>query len=1769
MSVQASKEADSSEGKKLDNDTCKSDLHRWVYKPPVRTCALFNEIQVKLAACGEGQVIIVSTDYKVFSVGSNEYGQLGLGDRVDRKTPREISFLTEKFVNRVACGSRHSCAISKKGQVFCWGDSRHGQCGQGEKGIFTTPCRVRFVDKSQASLNDNLGSSVQRFVKAQEVSCGDQHTMTIDTRGCLWSWGTGLATGHGLGDDDEVVTPTRIKKMHNKRAIQISCGKNHSVALIQGDAETNPEYDQSDILSGSMSDDGEDSLSRTDSNVTQKIPFFENVFYVEDEEDAINWSMDLPKLHRTDTPPIFDKSEDDISVFATNLEKGDQKECSDETAGQVNSNMDSKDHENDNDISQPEANERTLDKNQPEENERKLDEIPVKHFENKLFGQIMPEIDITEVEQNEEDNQVCVGEKSKDEQSSSDGTIKGADMSMSLSQSKPDSSVKEANTDNCQNLTSEKNIENSLGLKDIHLVEASTNDLYYSALDIVDNEESKNLAEGKSIDSLHNVNSNSTCSSETIGTSSQSLTKERTSSNDPLSLSIDKSMENIILSESCSVVKDETEKFPEKVVSEHEIRSRATSTWSIATTGSSFEVDKIGSVQLFGVSQVWAWGDNKSGQLGIGDSSLVIQESSDPVCVTTLKGHDIVYIAAGSVHTLALTTACQVFGWGDNTFGQLGLSEPKTLQPQRISALKDLRVWDIAGGDSFSVFLADVSSSVCGMYQLGESMKDLEGEFSTSCSTTGVSINKRKSFKKIRRTLHKSKKDSLGDSMTSEWYIDTEIRKVKHFEMNAMLRTVEGSDGHFLCITASDADQIFKVMYKLASSERYYHYQLCLIQEHLIDPLQKTETWVSVSKQPGGEALFPLIDCFTDVLLAIGVALSQLTDIIKAGLGVKDLFSFFFSDSFRAGYDRYSKCYCDSLAVGHLHSLSKAASNIVSKVKEPVKEIFHSIAMEQPDLAALMKIPLKRASFYLRCVEKLTKIMKGYGDAKAEETSQLKEVSQRWQDFSDLTSTRLREAEKTREFWEECPAKLVEALKDPHRRILRTSKNAPLSLARASRLASHSFMLFNDVFVHCQSSRHFQVFPLVTMWVEPFLDSDQQRNALRITAPEVSSVLVADSPAGRTEWVKEINEAIAQCLSVASLHRITTQSVNSISGLLRAADAREASYTYINHVKYKSARYSGMWLHGMPHGRGKMVWPDNLTYEGEFENGNFQGYGVMVFPVTPSESKQRYEGDWMEGKMQGYGQMKYHDGSEYVGHWENDCRNGHGTTRTFFGGDGTLETVYVGNWQNDQKHGYGVQDFVVRGEKYIGMWLGDQRHGYGIVVTVDGVYYEGRFVQNKLAGRGILLSDDDTCYEGEFTADMQMSGKGVLTLPNGDYIEGQFHGNWGGGIKVNGVFNKFANPDPILSPIGEMGSSQMTVTDFTIPAGIKWKSLFEECREELVRSNELLPGHSPSIENVWKNVEKSILKTRASDIRRRSIRRQALESEVFCVTDKKKLKHLIDIKEIQTLLTTAMNTFGHPLSTLVEGLVEVYRATYVGVGAHRRLLLHAVEEAKSYISRLYTIIRIMFPSLPDEEFVVLTHDKVDGVDDPLINSTNLLHPLILPRLYPPLFTLYALHTEKGDAIYAERLHQLNKRGDIALMSFLGVNRKFLLCKFEEETKEPIIGDEPPYKTSIAELDNLITKYSPMEKIEVIRRSFAKIHEEVNNFWKGEKKIVAMDDLFPVFQYVVTRARVPHLGSEVQFIEDMVDPSHLVGEMGHMVTTLKACYFQIQNEKDRD
>lgn len=56
----------------------------------------------------------------------------------------------------------------------------------------------------------------------------------------------------------------------------------------------------------------------------------------------------------------------------------------------------------------------------------------------------------------------------------------------------------------------------------------------------------------------------------------------------------------------------------------------------------------------------------------------------------------------------------------------------------------------------------------------------------------------------------------------------------------------------------------------------------------------------------------------------------------------------------------------------------------------------------------------------------------------------------------------------------------------------------------------------------------------------------------------------------------------------------------------------------------------------------------------------------------------------------------------------------------------------------------------------------------------------------------------------------------------------------------------------------------------------------------------------------------------------------------------------------------------------------------------------------------------------------------------VVSSSSLLLPLLLPRLYPPLFTLYSLQEEQEETEYWERILRLNKQPDQSLLSFLEV-----------------------------------------------------------------------------------------------------------------------------------
>ncbi|XP_042619368.1 alsin-like [Cyprinus carpio] len=104
-----------------------------------------------------------------------------------------------------------------------------------------------------------------------------------------------------------------------------------------------------------------------------------------------------------------------------------------------------------------------------------------------------------------------------------------------------------------------------------------------------------------------------------------------------------------------------------------------------------------------------------------------------------------------------------------------------------------------------------------------------------------------------------------------------------------------------------------------------------------------------------------------------------------------------------------------------------------------------------------------------------------------------------------------------------------------------------------------------------------------------------------------------------------------------------------------------------------------------------------------------------------------------------------------------------------------------------------------------------------------------------------------------------------------------------------------------------------------------------------------------------------------------------------------------------------------------------------------------------------------------------------------------------------------------------------------------------------------------FATAVETLQQISTAFTPSDKLQVIQLTFEEVTQEVQALL-GKEFLWCMDDLFPIFLYVVLRARIRNLGSEVSLIEDLTDGSLQLGQLGFMLTTLKACYNQIQLEK---
>lgn len=85
----------------------------------------------------------------------------------------------------------------------------------------------------------------------------------------------------------------------------------------------------------------------------------------------------------------------------------------------------------------------------------------------------------------------------------------------------------------------------------------------------------------------------------------------------------------------------------------------------------------LNSVAIDNKHKVFSWGCGEGGQLGFSENVLLQQSESacitNPLSVTVLENLKIIKVSCGEAHSVSCTSTGEVFGWGFNSSGQLGL----------------------------------------------------------------------------------------------------------------------------------------------------------------------------------------------------------------------------------------------------------------------------------------------------------------------------------------------------------------------------------------------------------------------------------------------------------------------------------------------------------------------------------------------------------------------------------------------------------------------------------------------------------------------------------------------------------------------------------------------------------------------------------------------------------------------------------------------------------------------------------------------------------------------------------------------------------------------------------------------------------------------------------------------------------------------------------------------------------------------------------------
>ncbi len=151
-------------------------------------------------AAGRGASYALSQNGEVYAWGANDVGQLGIGSGVEyASSPQKIPF--DKKIKFLIAGAFHTYAITEEGELWAWGYNGRDYENMSVLGI----------GSYEKVVYEPVLISIENSI--EYVTAGTVHTFAVTEDGSVWSWGENSSHAASFDTNNNVDVPTRWNEL--------------------------------------------------------------------------------------------------------------------------------------------------------------------------------------------------------------------------------------------------------------------------------------------------------------------------------------------------------------------------------------------------------------------------------------------------------------------------------------------------------------------------------------------------------------------------------------------------------------------------------------------------------------------------------------------------------------------------------------------------------------------------------------------------------------------------------------------------------------------------------------------------------------------------------------------------------------------------------------------------------------------------------------------------------------------------------------------------------------------------------------------------------------------------------------------------------------------------------------------------------------------------------------------------------------------------------------------------------------------------------------------------------------------------------------------------------------------------------------------------------------------------------------------------------------------------------------------------------------------